>query len=154
MEQTRQEWKKVVLLAHYNRLGSTNNLQKNEMLEKVKSILLEEYGLSEEDLKKVMQRYQAEVLPQKEAIIRQKATKLFSDIVAEIKKMKRDESLSTDDYPEIRYRLQEIIAMDPKVANKILQEEEKNFNISHVMFQWSDWIGNLDRQTYYFSFDK
>lgn len=154
MERTSQEWRKIVRLAHYTRLSSTANLQEAEvqMLEKIKSILLEEHALSEDDLKKALQQYQAEVLPQKETIIRQKATDFFSDIVAELKKMKDGESVTAGTDNDMGGRLQEIIAMG---GGKILKEEERKAKITHTMFYDTNQGGdNLGGHNYYFSFDK
>lgn len=154
MKKTEREWRKIVLLAHYKRLSSIPKLQdeQKKILQKVTNILKEEYLLSEEDLSKELQQYKTEVLPNRENVIRQKSSELFGDIVTELKKMKTDESLSTHDNPEIRNRLEEIIAMG---GGQILEEEERKVNVSHTMFYQTNISGDdLGGHTYYFSFDK
>jgi len=151
---TKKEWRKVILLANYTELSSTDNLQEadNELLEKIQSILKKDFNLTEQDFGKALKKYQTEVLPQKETILRQKATEIMEDIVTGLNELKDDESFSTHKNPEIYYRMQEIMIMN---GGKILKEEEQNSNLTHTMFYTTNLFGgDLGGHTYYFSFDK
>ncbi len=156
MEKTEKEWRTIVLLANYKRLCSTGNSQEtNSERQKVKDILKGECGLSEEDLEKELQQYKEEVLPQKEAIIKQKAKDIMNDIVKALNEIKSDESLSTADNREIFHRMQEILALDGDIADEALQEEEKKANITHTLIHQTNLNGDdLGGHVYYFSFDK
>lgn len=157
MEKTEKEWRKIVLLARYNSLRSDVNSQEtnNDNILKVEDILEKEYDLSQKDLEEQLQQYKKDVLPQKEAIIKQRAKEIMSDIARELNEIRTDDSFSTADNREIFHRIQEILAMDGDIANEALQEAEKKANITHTMFHQTNLNGdNLGGHVYYFSFDK
>ena len=155
MKKTEKEWRKIVQLAHYARL-SINPEQVSPEAEELGETIKKEHGLSETDLQKELKKFKEEVLPKKETIIRQKATEIIRDIEAGLKKLQKGESLSTNgDNREIYHRMQEILAIDPKIAGQALKEEEAKANISHTIIHRTNLNGDdLGGHTYYFSFDK
>lgn len=151
---TRQEWRKVLLLAQYTRLTSAYDLQETEanFLQKVKSLLEEDFSLSEDDLEKALKKYQTEVLPKRDTIIRQKAADAIADISAGILKQRSSKilSVSENNNSDLYFRTQEVIAMG---GWQILAEEEKKANVTHTMFFSINSDGDdLGGHAYHFSF--
>ena len=153
MKKTEKEWRKVIQLAHFARL-SIKPEQAAPTAEKMSEILKKDYALTDEDLQKELNRFKKDVLPKKEAIIKQKASKIMRDIVKELKKLEKGKSLSTNDNREIYYRMQEILAIDPKIANQALKDEEEKANVTHTVIHRTNMKGDdLGNHTYYFSFN-
>ena len=154
MKKTQQEWRKIVTLTNFASLSNNKGSECSEV-EKLREILKKEHGLTEEDLRKELNRFKKEVAPQKEVIIKQKVDKIMREIVKGLKKLEKGESLSTSDNVEIYYMMQEILAIDYIITNQIFQEEEEKANVSHTIIYATDLKGNdLGGHTYYFSFDK
>lgn len=150
MKKTEKEWRKVIQLAHFARL-SIKPEKAAPTAEEMSEILKKDYALTDEDLQKELNRFKKDVLPKKEAIIKKKASKIMRDIV---KKLEKGKSLSTNDNREIYYRMQEILAIDPNIANQALQDEEEKSNVTHTMIHRTNLSGaDLGGHTYYFSFN-
>jgi len=155
MKKTEKEWRKIVQLAHYTRLASTDNPQQlSSEMEKIKGILQKEHGLTQEELEMELQRFKKEVLPQKETLINKKVAEIVSDIVKGLKNLEKGEYLNTIDNREIYYKIQEVLAIDPVIGDKVLQKEEKKANIKHTVYYRSALLCDKCGHTYYFSFDK
>ena len=153
MKRTEKEWRKIIQLTHFARL-SIKPEQAAPTAEKMSEILKKDYALTDEDLQKELNRFKKDVLPKKEAIIKQKASKILRDIVKGLKKLEKGKSLSTNDNREIYYRMQEILAIDPKIANQALQDEEEKANVTHTKIHRTNMKGDdLGNHTYYFSFN-
>lgn len=153
MKRTEKEWRKIIQLTHFARL-SIKPEQAAPTAEKMSEILKKDYGLTDEDLQKELNKFKDEVEPQKESIIKKKASKIMKDVVKGLKKLKKGEILSTHDNREIYYRMQEILAIDPKIANQALQDEEKKANVTHTVIHRTNMKGDdLGNHTYYFSFN-
>jgi len=153
MKRTEKEWRKIIQLAHFARL-SINPEQAAPTAEEMSEILKKDYGLTEEDLQKELNKFKEEVEPKKESIIKKKAAKIMKDIVKGLKKLEKGAILSTNDNREIYHRMQEILAIDPKIANQALQEEQEKANVTHTKIHRTNMKGDdLGNHTYYFSFN-
>ena len=80
-----------------------------------------------------------------------KCNEIFDDIVTKMESPK-EKTINTNIFPEIYFKIQEIITMDSELAVTLLKEAERQAHIEHVIFMNSDREGN-DRgnYTYYFS---
>ena len=152
-DQMDKELQKIIQLTHFARL-SINPEQAAPTAEEMSEILKKDYALTDEDLQKELNRFKKDVLPKKEAIIKQKASKIMRDIVKGLKKLEKGKSLSTNDNQGIYHRMQEILAIDPKIANQALQDEEEKANVTHTIIHRTNMKGDdLGGHTYYFSFN-
>ena len=76
MKRTEKEWRKIIQLTHFARL-SIKPEQAAPTAEKMSEILKKDYALTDEDLQKELNRFKKDLLPKKEAIIKQKASKIM-----------------------------------------------------------------------------
>ena len=79
-----------------------------------------------------------------------KCNEIFDDIVTKMESSK-EKTINTNIFPEIYFKIQEIIAMDSELASNLLEEAERQAHIEHVTFMNSDREGNdCENYTYYF----
>ena len=154
MKRTEKEWRKIVRLTRFASLSNDLESECSDV-KKLIELLKNEHGLTDEDLQKELDRFKKKVEPKKEEIIKQKSSKIIRDIVKSLKKLENGKSLSTNDNREIYYMMQEILAIDYIIVNRVFQEEEEKANISHtIIYSTNSEMDDLGEHVYYFSFDK
>lgn len=147
-----KEWFKRIRLAKYKSLSLKGDKDSLELMKRMEEVLLED-GFTKEELKLELENYVTNELPNKDDILKNKVDEIMYDIVATLEEKKPENGyISTSDYPEYYYRIQEVVAMDTELGSELLQEAEKRANIEHSDYHNTDLQGNnIGNYTYYFS---
>lgn len=142
------EWIRVVRLAHLKRLSSsTLPLENNEkeMLRRIKQLLLED-GFTEDDINQEVRQYMELNEEKRKKQLEDKVRELVSQIVSYLGDI---EEINSKEYPELYHRIQELVALNPTVANELINEFFEREKISHIMSCGDSIYGGPC--TYYFS---
>lgn len=115
------------------------------MLIKIKELLLED-GITEDIINEEVLKYSELNDDERKKQMEEKVNLLVSQILTYLDK---DEEINSKDYPELYYRIQELLALNPYSANEIIQEAFRQDNINHCMNCDSSLFGGPC--TYYFS---
>lgn len=150
LKQEYKEWITIVRLAHYKRLRTNPlPLENNEkkMLEELKQLLLED-GITEETINEEVSKYKNLSEEERTKQIEEKAGVLVSQIVTYLE---NTEEINSKDYPELYHRIQELVALNPSVANSLIKETFESEKISHCISCGDSLYGKPEPCTYYFS---
>lgn len=147
-----KEWLKRIRLAKYKSLSLKEDNDSQKLMKWFEELLLEE-GFTKEELQLELERFKREELPDKDEILKNKVGEIMYDIVATLEEKKPEKGyISTSDYPEYYYRIQEVVAMDTELGPELLMEAERRANIEHSDYHNEDLQGNdIGNHTYYFS---
>lgn len=142
------EWIKKVRLAHVKRLSTSNKPLENnekEILIKIKQLLLES-GLTEGDIDQEILQYKELTDEDKKQLLEDKVQNLVSQIISYLDDASE---VSSKDYPELYHRIQELVALNPDVANELINDFFEREKISHFTSCGDSIYGGPC--TYYFS---
>lgn len=148
LKQEYQEWINAVRLAHLKRLSlNEETLDNNELtiLKQFRSALLND-GVSEEFIKDEVSKYKATSEEERLEELKTKVNNLVNRINA---LLASKEEISSIDYPELYHRIQEVIALEDKIANKLISDSFESEGINHCMSCGDSLFGRPC--TYYFS---
>lgn len=148
MKQRDQEWIKVVRIAHLKRLSLTEEtLNSNDkiILKRLKSLLLEN-GTTEETINQEILAYRDLSEEGRNRELIEKAEELTSLITEYLEIF---EEISSKDYPELYHRIQELVALNPDIANTLIKDTFTREHINHCMSCGDSLYGRTC--TYYFS---
>ena len=148
LKQKYKDWITIVRLAHYKRLCiSPLPLENNErfMLERLKKMLLED-GITEETINQEVSQYKKLSEDERTKQIKEKVGVLVSQIVTYLENI---EEINSTDYPELYHRIQELVALNPSVANDLINRAFESERINHCMSCGDSLYGRPC--TYYFS---
>ena len=126
---TKEDWIKEIKLIKYKRLAykCNTNMEFFEKL-KLRDELLKS-GFTEESLDNELKLYFENEINNIEDIITEKARKLMLD---KKELLSNKENLDTNEYIEIYYRIEQILAYG-LIGAKILTNEEENANVKHLI---------------------
>ena len=117
--QNNKEWITKVRLAQYKRLSmDPEEYDAKIWLDKFKQTLLED-GYTEEQLNKEVLEYSALSEEQRIKQMEEKAEALVAQVMMHLE---NKEEISSAEYPELYHRIQEILALNPNIANQIIQD--------------------------------
>ena len=124
----KEEWIKEIKLTKYKRLTyeCRTNAEFFEKLKLEKELL--ENGFTEESLNRELELYFANELKNIKKIITKKSKELMLNI-REL--LSNRENVNTDEFIEIYYKIEQILAYG-MIGAKILTKEEENANIKHL----------------------
>lgn len=147
-----KEWLKRIRLAKYKSLSLKEDNDSQKLMKEFEELLLEE-GLTKEELQLELERYKREELPNKDGILKNKVEEIMYDIVATLEEKKPENGyISTSDYPEYYYRIQEVVMMDAELGGNLLMEAERRADLEHTSYHNEDLQGNdIGNYTYYFN---
>ncbi len=130
----KKDWEKIIKLAKFKSLSldCRTNAEFKFKLELEKYLL--ENGYTYEMLEQEVANYSKLDI---ESIVILKSEELFEEIKALIEK---NNMISTKDYIDIYYKIEEIISMD-RFAADILTKVENKYNISHETFHSKEEVG-------------
>lgn len=143
------EWLKKIRLTKYASLKLKSQKTKNDMelMTAIEQTLLD-MGIGYDEINNYCDWLSQDNLEERIAL---KCNEIFDDIVIKIESSK-EKTINTHTFPEIYFKIQEIIAMDSELASTLLEEAERQAHIEHVTFMNSDREGNdCGNYTYYFS---
>ena len=124
-----KEWITKVLLTSYKSLsvGTTLDYSDKIMLDKLRQMLLED-GFTNETLEQVVLEYAQLSEEERLKEIEEKVEALISQIVP---LLEGKEEISSKEYPELYYCIQELVAINPEVANQLIKEAYAKENIRY-----------------------
>lgn len=114
-----REWEKKVFIAIYKGLNirTISDYEKNMLVELRKR--LQERGITDEEMKKIVLEYQN--LSEEER--RQEIKEKVEDLVSQINTyLDGKVEISSDEYPELYHRIQELISLNEEVGNELINE--------------------------------
>lgn len=148
MKKEEQEWITTIRLSHYkwlcNNTSSLDDMEKS-MLIKIKQLLLDD-GITEETINQEVWKYSELNEEERKKQMKEKAEELVLQITSYLENV---EEISSKDYPELYYRIQELLALDPHSANELIKEVFAQDGINHCMNCNNSLFG--EPCTYYFS---
>ncbi len=114
------EWVRKVRLAHYKRLSNALSLESSEksMLVTFRQLLLDD-GFTDYELTQEVLQYKELSDEEKKKQMEDKAQELVSQIMTYLENA---EEISSKVEPELYHRIQELVALDPKGATKLIDE--------------------------------
>lgn len=143
---------KNLRLAKYKSLSLKKDAESQKLMKEIEELLLES-GFTKEQLQLEVENYAINEFPCQEEVIKNKAQEIMYDITKTLKEENPEAGyISTIDYPEYYYRIQEVLMMDSDFAAEVLEEAERRANIEHTSSHSEDLQGNnIGGYTYYFS---
>lgn len=137
-----KEWVKRMRLAKYKNLSSKEDNASLELKEKIEELLLND-GFTKKELQLELESYKKEELPNKKEILKTKVEEIVHDIIATLETKKPEKGyISTIDYPDYYYRIQEVVMTDTELAAELFQEAERRANLEHSSIHGEDLQGN------------
>ena len=114
------EWVRKIRLAHYKRLSTALSLDSEDknMLVIFRQLLLDD-GFTDDVLAQEVLQYKELSDEEKKKQIDDKAQELVDKIMSYLE---NNEEISSKVEPELYHRIQELLALDPKGANKLIDE--------------------------------
>lgn len=152
MQNATEEWLKRLRLAKYKSLSLKEDNDSQKLMREIEELLLEE-GFTKEELQLELERYKREELPNKDEILKTKVEEIMYDITTTLEEKKPEKGyISTSDYPEYYYRIQEVVMMDTELGGELLMEAERRADLEHTSYHNVDFQGNdIGNYTYYFN---
>lgn len=122
-----KEWEKKVFIAIYKGLNirPISNYEKNMLVDLRKRLL--DCGITEEEMEKIVSEYKK--LSEEER--RQEIEEKVEALVLQINTfLEGKEEISSDEYPELYHRIQELIALNEEVGNELINKAFARENIN------------------------
>lgn len=131
-KQENKKWINKVRLAQYKYLSIyASNEEEQNILKLLKQRLLED-GITEEIINQEVLDYKNLSDEELNKQIKEKVEDLVYRIVNLLAKEGKDE-VDSNEYPELYHRIQELMALNPKIANQLINEAFEKENISNGM---------------------
>lgn len=143
-----EQWIITIRLAHYKWLTTNIQSLKNnekEMLLKLKQMLIED-GIAEQTIDQEILKYKKLSEEERKQEMIKKVQILVSLI---INYLENSEEINSIDYPELYFRIQELLALNSDIANELIKESFNSENINYCMNCSNSLYGKPC--TYYFS---
>lgn len=126
-----KEWITRIRLARYKSLSISTQMTEYEekvMFKQIKQMLLED-GITEETINQEALNYSNLSEDERKKQIVEKVEVLVSQIAI---LLKTNDEIDSKDYPELYYRIEEIIALNPDLGNQLIKEAFERESINNA----------------------
>ena len=151
LNQEDKEWLTKIRLARYKSLSiSPKPLEYEEkvIFERLKQFLLED-GITEETIDQAVLEYENLSEDERKQQLLEKVEVLVSQIITYFDENKEDKEIDSKRYPILYYRINELIGLNPTLANQLIKEAFAREKINNCMNCSNSLYGG--ECTYYFS---